>query len=677
MAVKVRARKATLVALILICTYLPLCVSAADQPLLMPGKQSLFQRVLAVPGAHLHAAPNGAVGDAVTPFTALYVYAREQPGGDEWLQVGMDRHGAISGWLPKRSTIEWSQGLTVTFREAIDRDRALLYRDAASVKSLAKQRDLKKYDALYKSAEAGKISADSPVVAIQPPGKLDIRDNFYLVPILRHEDVYVGNEQARLLEVSSVPLQPDSAAKPASSAKPATNTAMAEKPNADNAKMAESDYRAGLVFAIDATLSMDPYIDRTREAVMKIYEALGDAGLVGNVNFGLVAFRDSPKAVPELDYLARTYVTLEQGRNPGTFLEQVNELSAATVSSKDFVEDSYAGIKEALDRMNWSSQTARYLVLITDASPRSGSDPLSSTGMDAAALRQLARDKGVAIFVLHLLTESNNADHAGAAEKYKELAKFPGIGSLYYGVPTGDVNEFGHVLDTLAGQITMQVQMAAGSQPLPAKPAAPEPDANPQLAELQSKVAKLGYALRMQYLQRAEGGKMPNVFNAWLLDRDLKHPEQRTLDVQVLLTRDQLSDMYKVLKRVLETAEEGLLSPQNFLNELKSLAATIARDPEQLGSTTAVTAGEGNSLADLGFMREYIEDLPYTGEVMNLSLEDWETWPARRQIDFLHRLEDKISYYQALHDHTDLWVSLDGGAIDGDSVFPVALEMLP
>ena len=204
-----------------------------------------------------------------------------------------------------------------------------------------------------------------------------------------------------------------------------------------------------------------------------------------------------------------------------------------------------------------------------------------------------------------------------------------------------------------------------------------EASPNPHLAELQNKVARLGYALRMKYLKRDESDKIPNVFNAWLLDRDIRNPERRTLDVRVLLTRDQLSDLHDILRGVLQTAEEGLLSPQNFLNELKSLAATIARDPEQLGSTTATTAGAGNSLADLGFMREYIEDLPYRGEVMNLSLEDWETWPARQQIEFLHRLEDKITYYRALHDHTDLWVSLDGGAVDGDSVFPVALEMLP
>ena len=69
-----------------------------------------------------------------------------------------------------------------------------------------------------------------------------------------------------------------------------------------------------------------------------------------------------------------------------------------------------------------------------------------------------------------------------------------------------------------------------------------------------------------------DGGKVPNVFNAWLLDRDIRNPAQRTLDVQVLLTRDQLSDLHDILKGVLQTAEEGLLSPQNFLNELKSLA---------------------------------------------------------------------------------------------------------
>jgi hypothetical protein len=658
-------------ALALLGTLLAGAAQANETPLLQPGKSALYQRVLSIPGAMLYPEPEGAQGEEITPFTAFYVYARRTIGQTQWLRVGTDRHGGETGWLAGDRALDWAQGLTVAFRDPAGRDRALLYADADSVRELARSRDMQEYGRLYRAAEAGETIDDSPVVAIQPAGRLDIRENFYLVPILDHQDLYLGSEQARLLQVSSVPLDSD---KPLPAAEP---PAPAQRAAAPVSEPADSDYRAGLVFAIDATVSMDPYIERTRSAVMKIYDALGDAGLLGNVNFGLVAFRDSLEAVPELEYLARTYVDLEQGRNPGTFLGRVNELQAATVSSRDFIEDAYAGVKQALEEMDWSGHAARYLVLVTDAGPRLPGDPLSSTGLDTAELRQLARQKGVAVFVLHLLTEANRADHASAAAQYRELARFPGVGSLYYAVPTGDVQEFGQVLDTLAGQITMQVQMAAASQPLPPQPVEPEPSVNPQLAELQSKVAKLGYALRMRYLQRTEGGKIPTVFNAWLLDRDFRDPEQRTLDVQVLLTRDQLSDLHDILRGVLQTAEEGLLSPQNFLNELKSLAATIARDPDQLGRTTATTAGEGNSLADLGFMREYIEDLPYTAEVMDLSLEDWETWPARRQIEFLHRLEEKISYYRALHDHTDLWISLDGGPVDGDSVFPVALEMLP
>jgi len=62
---------------------------------------------------------------------------------------------------------------------------------------------------------------------------------------------------------------------------------------------------------------------------------------------------------------------------------------------------------------------------------------------------------------------------------------------------------------------------------------------------------------------------------------------------------------------------------------------------------------------------------------MNISLDDWEVWSAKQQLSFIHKLEEKINYYSALYDNTDLWVSLGGGPINGDSVFPIALDMLP
>jgi hypothetical protein len=626
---------------------------APAHPLLMAGKQSLYQRVLAIPGARLSRKPGWRSEQDVTPFTAYYVYGREASAGRDWLQVGTDRFGGTVGWLAADQTLEWNQGLTVAFRDPLDHDRALLFRDADSLAALAEKDDRKAYQALYEQALAGTLAKNSPVVAIQPAAHIDIQKDFYLVPIREHRETFLGSEKARLLRVASVPLQLQ---------------------NAETAQQKKQRYSAGLAFVIDSTQSMGPYIDRTREAVSKVYDALGDAGLLGHVNFGLVGFRDAPGDKPGLDYRSKTFVTLEQGRNPAGFMAQVNDLSAAKVSSRDFKEDAYDGVYRAINELDWAGHHARYLVLITDAGAREGDDPLSGTGMSAEGLRQIALDKGIAIFVLHLKTPMGQANHAEAEKQYRALSHFPGLGSLYYSVPTGDVKAFGKVLDTLAGQITMQVRVAAAGQPPAPEPAAAPAQDDPQLAELQSKVARLGYALQMRYLR--QGQAVPKVFDAWLLDRDFNDPERATLDIRVLLTRDQLSDLHDVLKRVLATAEEGLLSPQNFLNELKSLAASVSRDPERIAAATA-TAGGGQSLADLGFMREYIEDLPYRGEVMKLSLEDWETWPASEQIAFLTRLEQKISYYRNLHDHTDLWVSLDGGPIDGDSVFPVPLELLP
>jgi hypothetical protein len=232
------------------------------------------------------------------------------------------------------------------------------------------------------------------------------------------------------------------------------------------------------------------------------------------------------------------------------------------------------------------------------------------------------------------------------------------------------VEEFGRVLETLAHQVTEQVKATAqGVPPIPA----PKGEAGTDLAALQQKVAKLGYALQMQYLQKTGGAKPPAVFDAWLVDRDFKNPEKTSIEVRVLLTRDQLSDLKNILQQVLNLAEEGVLTPQDFLAELKRLAATLSRDPTGL---SGATAGEAK-LADMGYMREYIEDLPYQSEVMGLSLEDWQDWSAKQQLEFVHRLEGKIHYYQTLHDHTDLWVSPSGGHVTGDSVFPVLLEMLP
>ena len=72
---------------------------------------------------------------------------------------------------------------------------------------------------------------------------------------------------------------------------------------------------------------------------MKIYDALGDAGLLGNVSFGLVAFRDSPQAVPALKLSPGPVRRPRRGRN--LYIGRV-EATVCSVSQPDFIEDSFA-----------------------------------------------------------------------------------------------------------------------------------------------------------------------------------------------------------------------------------------------------------------------------------------------------------------------------------------------
>jgi hypothetical protein len=248
----------------------------------------------------------------------------------------------------------------------------------------------------------------------------------------------------------------------------------------------------------------------------------------------------------------------------------------------------------------------------------------------------------------------------------------PDVGNLYYPVRAGDVKDFESALAALTDALTAQVRAAASGQP-PAL--ARKAEAQSELEAFQTTVDRLGYGLRMRYLQERAGEGVPSLFNAWMVDREFDAPEERALDVRVLLTRDQLSDLHEVLRQVLITAEEGTLSPHDFLDELKSVAASMSRDPQAVRTATRTVGGE--SLADLGYMREYLEGLPYKSEVMYLDLSIWEEWPAQRQFEFVNQLDSKVAYYRALHDNVDLWVSLDGEQVDGDSVYPLLLEALP
>ena len=63
----------------------------------------------------------------------------------------------------------------------------------------------------------------------------------------------------------------------------------------------------------------------------------------------------------------------------GTDLKSLRD---ASVSSRDFTEDAWAGVKQAIEGVGWAGHDARYIVLVTDAGgPTCGAGGQTGTGM--------------------------------------------------------------------------------------------------------------------------------------------------------------------------------------------------------------------------------------------------------------------------------------------------------
>jgi ppka (von willebrand factor, type a) len=644
------------------------CTVNATEPLKQEGKQTLFQRVLSTPSCMLTDSAGGKNGKAVPVFSRYYVYARQEIAGKQWLQVGPDEFGKTVGWLDSDCAVPWNIQMTLTFTNPVDRDPLLFFKEKASLEKIIGSSN-KQADVAAIRQNLEKSGASPEIVAQEPKEPVDFQKNFYLLPVLQGEEVMNGDGfYERVLEVASVSKtdksQPTTANK-------SNNPAATKNPNE------VTGFKAAVVFVIDSTISMDPYINRTREAVKKLYEKVEKENLQEQVKFGLIAFRSSTKAVPELEYTSKMFVDPNKVKDGKDFMNKVASLKQATVSSKEFSEDAYAGINQALNEIDWNSFGGRYIVLITDAGAIDGNNPISTTGMGAQQLRLEAQHKGVAIYTLHLKTKTGKDNHEQAAGQYNELAFNNYLNkALYYPVNAGDVNEFGSKVSTLADALTSQVklaykgEMAAGSS-LSAKEELKTKAEPSKENEIEQDAALLGKAMRLAYLGRTNGQAAPPVFKAWISDRDFVKSNIPTAEVRVLLTKAQLSDLSDVVKKISDAANSGLISPDDMFKQLRSVAAAMGQDPSK------IKQGTSTKIAELGLLGEYLDGIPYKSQVTGIDEDAWKSMGGQQQEKFIIDLQKKLRLYQTYNADVDRWISLSEGSDPKDNVYPVSLEALP
>ncbi|WP_426575646.1 vWA domain-containing protein (plasmid) [Xenorhabdus stockiae] len=645
-------------------------VLAAQKPLLQEGKQTLYQRVLTYPGCELSEkiTEKGTVQPA---FSRFYVYQRQKQGNEEWLKVGPDSYGNTQGWMKANCTVEWKMQLTLAFTNPSGRNPMLFFRNKADVENILNNATpATQLQPLLKKLQTG--ASVPSVLAREPDYMIDQQKNFYLLPVLDSDDIFTDlGYQVRVLNVASV-----------SEAGGKTNSANAFKNKdtsitPDEEKNMIKGFSASVVFVIDSTISMGPYIERTKQAIEKIYQRIEKENLLGQVKFGLVAYRSNIAAVPGLEYDTKMYVDPNTVKDGQDFLTKVRDLKQAKVSSSKVNEDAYAGIMTALDKVDWTKFGARYVILVTDAGALDGDDQLSSTRLDATQIRLEATYRGVALYTLHLKTPSGRKNHAFAENQYREMTLNAFLHKpLYYPIDSGDVNNFGTIVDNLASAITGQIKTAwSGEETVGSALGANESyfGKNEVLTKgaLLQDTAQLGHAMRLAYLGNKQGTHAPSVFKSWISDRDLVNQNIPATEVKVLLTKSELSDLSEVMKKIVNSANEGLISPDDMFASLRSLAATMGNDPKQAKNKQATKLGE------MGLLGEYIEGLPYLSEVLSLDEETWKSWDGLEQERFIRRLNIKLNYYQRYNEDVDRWISLAPGSDPRDNVYPVPLENLP
>lgn len=612
------------------------------RPLLKEGRKTVYQRVLTRPGALLHAAPEGEAARVYPAFQPLYVYAA-RPG---WIEVGPSVSAGPEGWVRQAQVVRWRQNIVAAFTNPAGRKRQVLFDSEDRLRWLMEHEALREVQAqILGEVTSGIVPPERGVVAAEPPVFVNIVDRLYLMPILDFaQDLHPLNyEDNLLMQVASVPLRE-------------APKAGAPAANADN-------FDVGIVFVFDTTQSMEPYIARTQAAVEQVVQGMRGTEVGNRVQFGVVAFRDSPAAAPELEYRTRTLLPLQRRRNQTEVLATIRAATnVASVDSPGFNEDSLAGIEDAIDLTDWQAGgadpfDARIVILITDAGPKDARDPNARSAIGVKELQRAAQDKGVTLMTLHLKTSAGGeAQHSYAAAAYRDLSRFNGD-TYYYGIDGGSPAAFEATVKRVVTALTDVIRLARQEAPV----LSPE--------ETGQELLNLGLAIQLAYLGRARGAQAPDVIEGWVSEKAIEDPAQLAIEPRLLVTKNEMATMADLLSSLLDLGEaaRGAEDAATFFTQVRDVVARMAQNPDRLVNVEAET---------LGGALEFLEDLPYESQLMLTTEDRWaQSAMNRRQI--LDGMRQKLAQYRKWLLDPGVWTPLWDGAPDGEYVFAMPFDVLP
>ncbi|MFP7754361.1 vWA domain-containing protein [Thermodesulfobacteriota bacterium B35] len=694
-----------IVSLALLLAAVPALAAEGEKPLTIEGKKFLPLRVLSRAFSTIYAEPKTAsrvVKGNVPAFQSFFVYEKKASTSDldpySWYRVGTDNRGTVVGWMHSDDVFEWKQTMCLSYTHPEGRHPVLMFeKKEALARYTAMPADQRRVavEKLYTDIGKGDIPADFPVVTVEPKMAVDISKQFYLLPILAFDSLEIDDREARILRLAAV-TRDSATARESSDIRTNSDYLQAATAGTEEAAAGQiRDLAIDVVWVMDTTNSMQPYIDQTLKALEKSSQEIArNAGVGKALRFGIWAYRDSTE-IPGIEYDVKNFTPTLQ--DVESFTATLQGVRASSVGSQGYAEDMFSGVKAAIDQTSWTPDALRIIILVGDAPAHEAGHKWNMSKMNAETLRQLADDQKITILALHIRDPKAKKYHERTEEQYRALGTNPGVGeAAYFATASDDLAGFDRITTRITGPIIAllaQARQAApsgsgqagasGKQQAAAGTAAAtaavnldlleEAPATPSAADTGATVEQqtrenLKAAL-VQWLGSRAGVQAPRDVVAWVTDKDLVDPEIQALEVRLLINKRQLDSLRTTLQTILTAGRTGQISGDDFFSSLQAAAASTARDPEMIT--------RAKSLAQTGLIPEFLEGLPYTSRIMDMSNELWSSWSVDDQDMFLADLEARIMAYETIHDSPEGWVQLNRSDDPGDWVYPITLDLLP
>jgi serine/threonine-protein kinase PpkA len=631
----------------------PIAANGSVQPRTVPELPGFYQRVLALPEAKLYAeaSDKSAVRQAkVPPFDVLYVYDCKPNDCTRWLQVGAKADGSIDGWIDAAHAQDWRSMLVMQYAPRGQRNRVIMFKDERALEAFVANDDgAVRAKSVIDEVEAGRADPNM-LAAVEPKEAINPHAAFYLMPILSWKEARFANDTpTRLLQIASVNHPPPPPPPP-------------------------PKFRVGIVFVLETSHSMGPYLKRIKQMLRETYRALEAAGTADRVSVGLVGYRTNGDRDKRLEYTTRVFQELSLSARPSDILAHLDDIHEARAESPGWDEDAIAGLYTAMNEFEWEPYAARIIVIVADSGAIRGNNPLArNAGIDIGNIVEIAGRKNIVIFPVYLMTpEGDKFGNRGRA-----MAQWHTLGRTgdttrdkYTGIRA--IGAFGAAVDRFSKTLVESIGTLAANHPIerPAVYPTPVNDDDSAAGMGQSLVNEL-FRAQAEYLGTVAGTSAPTFFRAWASDRDLINPALPALQVRVFLTRNQLNDLGSSLSGIISEAKRASVSPQTFFDNLQRLSAIMSGDPNRQSSTGAFSTIGGSNL-----LPTYLKALPYRSKVLRMTQQIWLEFGLSGQQEFIDELEYKLRSYRDIEEDNASWVDLGGGD-RGSDVYPVALTELP